>query len=296
VTNTPKPKVTSYEYGTTYQNTMLYYYDLSKVASDSNTEYLRVVLANELIKKFVLPVFSGVSKTNITVVDIGCSVGLFAIEFSKQGYNSIGIDFDPVALQMANELNSREGTSAKFIQMDVSDLKDSANITIDIALCFDSFEHLHDDELGALLRGIRRNLSPNGRLVFHTLPMQYDYLFWNGKKGIIQFPFLLSFFKRIRAHRFSRLVKIYSLGLDMINLMRGRNTHKDDIKQEDHCNPLTQERLEDMLNRAGFDILFIESGFLGEVQLDAKDKNFFINQPITHRSLRGIASSRKTDI
>lgn len=284
---TAKPKETSFEYGKSHQEVMLGYYRKSKIVSESNTEYLRVVLAHDLVKKYALPRLSPKQPNGINLVDVGCSVGLFAIDFAKEGFNSYGLDFDPAALEIAEKLNVEEGTDAKFLQMDVSDW--NLDAPIDIAVCFDIFEHLHDDELGALLYGLKKKLSYQGSLVFHTLPLQYDYLFWNEAKGIIQFPRLLMPFKNISPRYFSRMVEIYALCRDLISLCRGGLTHRAAIKRGGHCNPLTTERLHDILNRAGYEIVFMESGFLGEVQLDPPHRRYFHKQSVTHRSLRGVA-------
>lgn len=223
----------------------------------------------------------------MTLVDIGCSVGLFAIKFSKMGYNAYGVDFDQTAIDIAQKLNQDDGGSAIFFKMDVSDW----NLVnpIDIALCFDIFEHLHDDELGAMLFGIKKKLSPNGCIVFHTLPLQYDYLFWNQSKLKIEFPFILSLFKNSSPEKFSRIVILYAMIIDFFYFMRYGAIHKDLIKKDGHCNPLTKKRLEDIFLRAGYKFIFLESGFLGDSQFDKKQRDYFYKQSITHRSLRGIA-------
>lgn len=290
MTENQKPKETSNEYGKSYQEQMLVYYRKSKEVSESNTEYLRVVLANDLVKKHALPRFVDKPADQVTVVDIGCSVGLFAIEFSKQGFRSVGVDFDAAALEIAAKLNEEEGAKAQFYKMDVSDW--DLEFPIDIAICFDIFEHLHDDELGSLLTGIKKKLSQNGCIVFHTLPMEYDYLFWNGAKGRIRFPFFLQPFKYFGPIKFYRLVRLYAMLLDGLNIARGRGTHKEDIKLAEHCNPLMPDRLVDIFERAGYRLIFMETGFLGDVQLDPPDRKYFYKHSVTHRSLCGVAVPR----
>ncbi len=36
-------------------------------------------------------------------MDVGCSIGTFAIEFAAKGYRSFGIDFDQTALDIARD-------------------------------------------------------------------------------------------------------------------------------------------------------------------------------------------------
>jgi 2-polyprenyl-3-methyl-5-hydroxy-6-metoxy-1,4-benzoquinol methylase len=288
---TAKPKETSFEYGKTYQEAMLGYYYKSKNVSESNPEYLRVRLARDLVDTHALPML-GKRPEEVTLVDVGCSVGLLAIEFSRAGFRSFGVDFDPVALEIAERLNREEGADARFLRMDVSDW--NLDEPIDVALCFDLFEHLHDDEIGSLLTGLKRKLSDRGCLVFHTLPLEYDYLFWQSEKGIIQFPRALRPFRNLPPRRFTRLVRIYAAWRDLLSICRrGGQTHKEVIKMHEHCNPLTRERLEDILARAGYKIVHMDSGFLCDVQLDPRDREHFRRQPATHRSLYGVAVPKR---
>jgi 2-polyprenyl-3-methyl-5-hydroxy-6-metoxy-1,4-benzoquinol methylase len=165
--------------------------------------------------------------------------------------------------------------------------------SVDIAICFDMFEHLHDDEVGALLYALKKQFSPEGCLIFHTLPQQYDYLFWNAKKGIVEFPFLLKPFKGSAPERFRKVVKIYALLRDLKSVYQTGMTYKEIIKRGDHPNPSTKERLVDILDRAGYEILTIGSGFLGNIQQDPRHKEFFLKQPITHRSLFGVVVPKR---
>jgi 2-polyprenyl-3-methyl-5-hydroxy-6-metoxy-1,4-benzoquinol methylase len=288
-------KASSYEYGTAAQEQMLKYYRQSKISSASNHEYLRVMLAFDLVKSWALPRLSHKVPGEITVVDIGCSIGLFAIQFAKRGYNSYGIDFDSAAIEIARRLNDEENASAQFMQMDVADWNCKLQ-PIDIAICFDLFEHLHDDELGALFHAMKKQLSKDGCIVFHTLPQKYDYLFWNGKRGIVEFPAVLRPFFNLRSSRFSRVVEIYSLMRDIVSLCKGSVTHKKSIKKADHPNPLTKESLSDILERAGYEVLKMDTGFLGEIQVDPRYKAQFLKQPVTHRSIYGVTAPRKQGV
>jgi 2-polyprenyl-3-methyl-5-hydroxy-6-metoxy-1,4-benzoquinol methylase len=73
-------------------------------------------------------------------------------------YQCYGIDFDPIVLEIASQLAKEENVSPKYVCGNIADWT-SAFPPIDIAVCFDIFEHLHDDELGSFLTSIRKQLS-----------------------------------------------------------------------------------------------------------------------------------------
>lgn len=285
------PKKTSFAYGKEHQEQMKLFYCQSKIENDSNHEYQRIVLAKKLVKQCIENNLQGLEPKDITIVDIGCSIGTFAIEFSKSGYQTIGIDFDPEAIKIAKMLNDEEKTNAQFFQMDVADWNNSFP-KIDIAICFDIFEHLHDDELGSLFHILKKQLTPWGCVVFHTLPQEFDYIFWNRKKGIIQIPLFLRPFRFVSASLFQRLVRVYALIYDIGLVLFKNKTYKQIIKKDGHPNPLTVERLTDIFERSNYTVNLMETGFISE-QFRKKNKHFFENSPITHRSLWGIAVPNK---
>src|SRR5258706_139225 len=134
------PKATSFEYGREYQDQMERYYWESKKGDPNNSDRARIALAEMLINRYYAP-----CDTTTVLLDVGCSVGLFATHFSKKGYRSIGVDFDKVAIERAKRICETDGGSAEFFAGDLGD--PALDIPpIDIALCFDIFEHLHDDE------------------------------------------------------------------------------------------------------------------------------------------------------
>ena len=48
-----------------------------------------------------------------------------------------------------------------------------------------------------------------------------------------------------------------------------------------------------ILERQGYEILSMSTGFLGESQLDPRDREHFHRQPVTHRSLFGVAAPKR---
>ncbi len=231
-------KNSSYAYGSDYQNQQIEKY---KNRYTNHWKY-RIQIFDFLLNK----IKTGKSLKNTLIVDIGTSIGTFALEAAQRGYTAIGIDFVIEAIKTAKQLAKEENVNAEFICADVSQII-NLNNKIDIAVCFDIFEHLHDDELGALLLSLKNKLSNTGKILFHTFPNQYDYIFF--EKTILMIPLIpWSIFP---AAFFNRIVKMYAslINLGLI-LIKGR-TYKEIIKTKSHCNPIKKERLNDIFIRAG---------------------------------------------
>ncbi len=62
----------------------------------------RIELGQRLVKMFQEQRLSGKDPADINICDVGCSIGTFAIEFAKNGYNTFGIDMDEEALKIAS--------------------------------------------------------------------------------------------------------------------------------------------------------------------------------------------------
>ncbi|MFX0197073.1 MAG: class I SAM-dependent methyltransferase [Candidatus Hodarchaeota archaeon] len=265
-------------YGKEYQLNQL-----EKYRNRNNNHWKhRIGLAFTLVEKYARPRLREKAIRDIVVFDVGCSIGTFAIEFGRLGYRSYGVDFDPEALQIAKTVCNEEKVSAEFVLIDISDWPDNLP-PIDIAICFDLFEHLHDDELGILLYYLRKQLSRQGSIVFHTFPTQYDYLFYS--KKYLKFPLIP--FRNLSVSKFNRIVKIYASLIDVGFLLNKGRTHKEYIKDSQHCNPLTEERLKDVLLRTGFNLLFMESSQIYPFQKSTQQ--LFWRQPVSYRNLYGVA-------
>ena len=246
----------------------------------------RISLANDLVDKFVLPRMPGRPASDINVVDVGCSIGTFAIEFAKRGFQSIGVDYDAAALAIARELAVEEGVSPTFIEGDhtLASQQLRGQGGIDIAVCFDLFEHLFDDQLGALFYSLRESLSPEGALVFHTYPTELDHLFIDDQCNATR---ALADFSSLEPQAFEKLSRAYASMFDAYLLMTTGKSHREKRSTWQHCNPLSEKRLRAMLERGGFDVLFIETR---QLYLQSREKLArFIEQPATYHNLYGVA-------
>jgi 2-polyprenyl-3-methyl-5-hydroxy-6-metoxy-1,4-benzoquinol methylase len=256
-------------------------------ARASNRWRDRIALAHELVERWALPRLAGRAIADISVLDVGCSVGTMAIEFALRGYRAAGVDFDGAALDIARALCREEGASVEFYQGDVADWRKLADRALDIVVCFDIFEHLHDDQLGSMLRAIRREMSPRGTLIFYSFPLQFDYLFFS--RDLLSWPLLP--FRPLGPARFARLARAYASLLDAGLLLATGATYKERIKDLSHCNPTTPERLGEILLRSGFDIAYIETGNIYPDKPHIKRR--FARQPIAHRQVFGAAYPRQ---
>lgn len=232
---------------------------------------------------------------SIHVLDIGTSIGTFAIELAKRGYACTGIDLDADALTIARELAEEEGVSPTFVQEDVSAWTGRPG-SVDVAVAFDLFEHLHDDELGALLRAVRTAMRPEGTLIYHTFPTEFDYIFFAPNKeeavakrnGAPPLWAPLEKYAHLPPEQFEKKVRAYAARLDGDYLDSGGVPHREFIAMHQHCNPLTKERLDAILRRAGFRSVLIETGQLYPYQPEQQAR--FKGQPIVDRNLYGAAA------
>ncbi len=222
-----------------------------------------------------------------SLLDLGCSIGTFALEFALDGYDTIGLDFDPKALEQGRELAKELGCEPKWVCEDAGSF--SLREKVDIVVCFDLLEYLNDDIIVNTLSCIRKNLKHGGAFIFHTFPTQYDHVFY--KRALTCLPLIP--FRSLSEKNFETLVRRYSNFLDIFYLLRYGKTHKGFIAKRVHPNPLSMERLRSFLEDADFEIKHLEMSLDSINPLKPGQgvlaKKFFARQPVALCSLWGIA-------
>jgi 2-polyprenyl-3-methyl-5-hydroxy-6-metoxy-1,4-benzoquinol methylase len=276
------PKETSYAYGEAYQRQQVTKHRERR----TNHWQKRIALAHRMVDEWVLPRFEGRPPSSITVIDVGCSIGTMAIEFALRGFRTRGVDFDGSALVIARELCREEQVAVEFYQCDVADLQKTSGEMVDVALCFDIFEHLHDDELGAMLQAIRRQMNPQGSLVFYSFPLQFDYLFFS--RDFLNWPLVP--FRWLSPKRFQSITRAYASLLDAGLLLTTGQSYAERIKKQAHCNPTTPARLQNILTRAGYDVACLETTDIYSFKPSVRKR--FARQPIVDRQVFGVAYKR----
>ena len=98
-----------------------------------------------------------------TLLDVGCGEGWLCRTFSERGVACTGVDASPPLVDAA-----REAGGGDFQEMDYATLAGSDALPgpFDVVAC--NFALLGED-IVPLLAGLRRRLSPAGRLVVHTV-------------------------------------------------------------------------------------------------------------------------------
>ena len=129
-----------------------------------------IALAKKLVASYA-------PETPARMLDLGCSIGTFALEFALIGYETIGLDFDQNALDQGRKLAHELDCYPQWICEDATSFE--LEKPVDFILCFDLFEHLTDEMIQQMLQCVKQNLIKGGMVIFHTFPTEYDYLFYN---------------------------------------------------------------------------------------------------------------------
>ena len=263
-------------------NSSFFQSQLNKYLNRKNNHWRNhISLAKRLVADYA-------PKQNESILDLGCSIGTFAIEFALDGYRTIGLDLNHEAIQKAEKLANELGCNPKWICDNAGSFK--LEEKVDIVICFDLLEHLSNEIIIKTLSRVRENLNYGGIFIFHTFPTEYDHIFFKG--ALTCLPLIP--FKFIEEEKFDKIVKWYSHLLDIFYFIRYRKTHKNLIKRTIHPNPLSKKRLSKFLTDTGFKILTIKMSMDSINPLKPGQgklaKKHFTQQPAALRSLYGAAS------
>ncbi|MGR3175974.1 MAG: class I SAM-dependent methyltransferase [Candidatus Scalindua sp.] len=239
-----------------------------------------IKLAKQLVAEYALP-------PSASLLDLGCSIGTFALEFALDGYDTIGLDFDSKALEQGKHLAKELGCNPKWICEDASSF--CLEEKVDTVVCFDLLEHLDDNNIVNLLSCVKKSLKLGGIFIFHTFPTTYDHIFYMNPLTCLP----LIPFRSLSKVNFEILVHWYAKFLDVFYLLRYGKTHKGVIAKTVHPNPLSKERLQYFIKNAGLNILLLEMSLDSVNPLKPGQgvlaKKFFANQPVAFRSIWGVA-------
>jgi len=146
-------------------------------------------------------------KSNGSLLDVGCSIGVFLSEAKKKGFKVFGIEPSSWAVKKAKtlfKLSIKQGTYKQVSKF---------NQKFDVVTLWDVIEHV-DDPLD-MLKKCKSVLKPNGVLAFSTVDIGSFYAKLMGKK----WPWLM----RMHIYYFDKQsIRLYlkKAGLELISLKK----------------------------------------------------------------------------
>jgi len=150
-----------------------------------------------------------------SVLDLGCGLGLHAIELVRRGYVVTALEWSEPFLEAARRNAAEAGVAVQFVQGDMTKLTYEAEFEAAI-LWGNGFGMLSHEENVAALQGMARALKRGGRALIDTqnytgLPdeLRRDWSFAEGKPNLL---FLTQGTKDVRSARFGFDVTAIDLG------------------------------------------------------------------------------------
>ncbi len=114
------------------------------------------------------------TKTEVSVLDVGCGSGAFSIGIARRGYSSLGLTWDENDQQKAvQRAKICKAPKASFSIQDVRNLHERTEFLnqFDRILCLENIEHILNDT--KLIQDMSKCLKPGGKLFLTTPNFNY---------------------------------------------------------------------------------------------------------------------------
>ncbi|UJR81722.1 methyltransferase domain-containing protein [Sandaracinus amylolyticus] len=107
-------------------------------------------------------------KEGSTILDVGCGLGLHAIELTRRGYLVVGLDLSLPMLSRAADEAQDQGFRINFLHADMREMNfDGA---FDAVLCWGTtFGYFDDDQNRGVVERLHRALRPKGKLLLEVV-------------------------------------------------------------------------------------------------------------------------------
>jgi SAM-dependent methyltransferase len=107
-----------------------------------------------------------------TILDVGCGLGLHAIELTRAGYNVVGLDLSLPMLSRAADEAQDQGLKINFLQADMREL--AFESMFDAVYCWGTtFGYFDDDQNRLVVERLHRALKPGGLLLLDVVNRDY---------------------------------------------------------------------------------------------------------------------------
>ncbi|MEL6383934.1 MAG: class I SAM-dependent methyltransferase, partial [Cyanobacteria bacterium J06626_18] len=103
------------------------------------------------------------------LLELGCGAGNISLQFAKQGYEVVGVDIAPTAIDWAIENAARTAISATFFTGNVLTLAEIGTASFDIALDGRCFHCIIGSDRPQFLQSAHRVLKADGILAVNTM-------------------------------------------------------------------------------------------------------------------------------
>ena len=215
-----------------------------------------------------------------TVVDLGCNRGYLLQAFlAHERFEAIGVDIDPVALQIGRETH---GDAIRFVPSTDQSIP-LANESADVIYSIDTFEHLM--ALEEILRDCHRILKPGGRMLILFGPYYNPY--GSHLEDTIPVPWLNTVFSmdtllEVAAYLHERGdIEPACYWYDSITGERRPNPYLDHQRWEDFLNHITIRSFKRTLRKLPFEVRHFEKiGFGGKTFKFAKHAKLLTKIPL----------------
>jgi SAM-dependent methyltransferase len=124
--------------------------------------------------------------TGLRILHLQCHFGQDTLSFARRGAVATGVDLSPAAITAANDLATKAGLDARFINCDIYSLPEHLDEEFDIVFTsYGTITWLPDLAQWASL--VNRYLKPGGQFVFAEFH-NMAYL-WNEGRTAIKYPY-----------------------------------------------------------------------------------------------------------
>lgn len=107
-----------------------------------------------------------------TILDVGCGLGLHAVELTRLGYTVVGLDLSLPMLSRAADEAQDQGLKINFLQADMREM--AFESMFDAVLCWGTtFGYFDDDQNRNVVERLHRALKPGGLLLLDVVNRDY---------------------------------------------------------------------------------------------------------------------------
>lgn len=102
-----------------------------------------------------------------SAITLGCGVGRETIYLAKKGFNVIGLDFSPTAIQKARAKAKEEGVEVEFIVDDLTNLQHTLG-TYDLVMDFGAFNDLSQGARDLYMKNVLPMIKPGDHYIMFS--------------------------------------------------------------------------------------------------------------------------------